>query len=100
MKVNIAMCRFTRLTNAFSNKFENHSHMVALYAVWYNSIGIHKNAQSDARDGVRHYGYEDLVGVVDEWEANQKDKRIKKPVLSFSQYQKTSRLLPRDLLIL
>jgi IS1 family transposase len=25
--------RFTRLTNAFSKKFENHAHMVAIYAV-------------------------------------------------------------------
>jgi IS1 family transposase len=35
--------RFTRLTNAFSKKFENHTHMVALYAVWYNWIRIHKS---------------------------------------------------------
>jgi IS1 family transposase len=34
--------RFTRLTNAFSKKFENHAHMVAIYAVWYNFIRIHK----------------------------------------------------------
>lgn len=34
--------RFTRLTNAFSKKFDNHAHMVALYAVWYNWIRIHK----------------------------------------------------------
>jgi IS1 family transposase len=34
--------RFTRLTNAFSKKFENHAHMVAIYAVWYNWIRIHK----------------------------------------------------------
>ena len=34
--------RFTRLTNAFSKKFENHAHMVAIYAVWYNCIRIHK----------------------------------------------------------
>lgn len=27
---------------AFSKKFENHRHMVALYAVWYNCIPIHK----------------------------------------------------------
>ena len=33
--------RFTRLTNAFSNKFENHAHMVAIYAVWYNLLRIH-----------------------------------------------------------
>lgn len=28
--------------SAFSKKFENHCHMVALYAVWYNFIRIHK----------------------------------------------------------
>jgi hypothetical protein len=32
----------TRLTNGFSKKFENHAHMVAIYAVWYNWIRIHK----------------------------------------------------------
>ena len=34
--------RFTRLTNAFSKKFESHAHMVAVYAIWYNFIRIHK----------------------------------------------------------
>lgn len=34
--------RFTRLTNAFSKKFENHVHMVAIYTVWYNFIKMHK----------------------------------------------------------
>jgi hypothetical protein len=34
--------RFTRLTNAFSEKFENHAHMVAVYAVWYNFLRVHK----------------------------------------------------------
>jgi len=36
------MRRFTRLTNGFSKKFENHMHMVALYTVWYNFIRVHK----------------------------------------------------------
>jgi hypothetical protein len=36
------MRRFTRLTNAFSKKFENHMHMVALYTVWYNYVKQHK----------------------------------------------------------
>lgn len=36
------MRRFTRLTNAFSKKFENHAHMVALYTVFYNFCKIHK----------------------------------------------------------
>ena len=33
------MRRFTRLTNAFSKKIENHCHSLALYFVWYNWIG-------------------------------------------------------------
>ena len=36
------MRRFTRLTNAFSKKFENHVHMVAIYTVFYNFVRIHK----------------------------------------------------------
>ncbi|UDL91698.1 IS1 family transposase [Mesorhizobium sp. PAMC28654] len=40
------MRRFTRLTNAFSKKFENHVHMVALYTVWYNFIRIHKTLKT------------------------------------------------------
>ena len=38
----MSMRRFTRLTNAFSKKFENHAHMVAIYAVHYNWLRIHK----------------------------------------------------------
>jgi IS1 family transposase len=34
--------RFTRLTNAFSKKFESHVHMVAIWTVWYNWVRIHK----------------------------------------------------------
>lgn len=37
------MRRFTRLTNGFSKKFENHMHMVALYTVWYNFVKQHKS---------------------------------------------------------
>ncbi len=36
------MRRFTRLTNGFSKKAENHGHMVALYSTWYNFARQHK----------------------------------------------------------
>jgi IS1 family transposase len=36
------MRRFTRLTNAFSKKFENHIHSVALYQMHYNFARIHQ----------------------------------------------------------
>lgn len=42
LTMRMQMRRFTRLTNAFSKKFENHAHMVALYTVWYNFVKIHK----------------------------------------------------------
>ena len=37
------MRRFTRLTNAFSKKLENHCHAIALYFVYYNFVKIHKS---------------------------------------------------------
>jgi IS1 family transposase len=43
LTMRMQMRRFTRLTNAFSKKFENHMHMVALYTVWYNYVKQHKS---------------------------------------------------------
>lgn len=46
LTMRMANRRFTRLTNAFSKKFENHAHMVAIYAVWYNFLRIHKTLRT------------------------------------------------------
>jgi hypothetical protein len=39
------MRRFTRLTNAFSKKVENHLHAIALHFMYYNYVRIHKTLQ-------------------------------------------------------
>ena len=36
------MRRFTRLTNAFSKKLDNHKAMIALHNMWYNFGRIHR----------------------------------------------------------
>jgi IS1 family transposase len=42
LTMRMQMRRFTRFTNAFSKRFENHMHMVALHTVWYNLVKLHK----------------------------------------------------------
>ena len=61
--------RFTRLTNAFSKKFENHAHMVAVYAVWYNWLRIHKTLRVTpamaANLGETVMDWSDIVAAMD-----------------------------------
>ena len=42
LTMRMSMRRFTRLTNAFSKKFQNHIHSVALHTVFYNFCRVHK----------------------------------------------------------
>jgi hypothetical protein len=42
LTMRMQMRRFTRLTNAFSKKFDNHCQALALYFVRYNFVKVHK----------------------------------------------------------
>lgn len=63
------MRRFTRLTNGFSKKVENHVHMVALYTVWYNFVKMHKTLKMTPAmaAGVSKtlWSMEDVVALID-----------------------------------
>jgi IS1 family transposase len=70
LTMRMAMRRFTRLTNAFSKKWENHVHMVALYTVWYNFVKQHKSLGGitpamAANVTDRLWSIEDIVVLID-----------------------------------
>src|SRR5205085_12418051 len=70
LTMRMAMRRFTRLTNAFSKKLENHAHMVALYTVWYNWMKIHKTLRvtpaMQAGLADRVFDMADLVALIEQ----------------------------------
>src|SRR5712692_1737770 len=70
LTMRMSMRRFTRLTNAFSKKLENHAHMVALYALWYNFVRIHKTLRTSPAMAAgiesRLWSMEDVVALIDE----------------------------------
>jgi len=69
LTMRMSMRRFTRLTNGFSKKFENHCHMVALYAAWYNLIRMHKTLRMSPAmaAGVtdRLWSMDDIIARID-----------------------------------
>ncbi len=69
LTMRMSMRRFTRLTNAFSKKAENHAHMVALYTCWYNFIRQHKTLRvapaMAAGLSDKLWGMENVVALID-----------------------------------
>jgi IS1 family transposase len=66
--------RFTRLTNAFSKKVENHAHSVALFAMYYNFVRIHKTLRTTPAMAAgitdRLWEIGGIVDVLEAWEAS------------------------------
>lgn len=73
------MRRFTRLTNAFSKKVENHAHAVALHFMHCNFVRIHKTLRvtpaMEAGVTDRLWEMSDLVALIEEREATQDHTR-------------------------
>ena len=75
LTMRMSMRRFTRLTNAFSKKFENHAHSVAIHFMYYNFVRLHETVRMTPAmaAGVTDKLWElsDMVRVIEEWEAMQ-----------------------------
>jgi IS1 family transposase len=69
LTMRMSMRRFTRLTNAFSKKFDNHVHALSLYFVFYNFCRIHKTLRVSpamaARITDRLWSLEDVIARID-----------------------------------
>jgi IS1 family transposase len=75
LTMRMSMRRFTRLSNGFSKKAENHAHSIAIHFMHYNFVRIHQTLRCtpamEAKVTDQLWSIEDMVAIVDEWEANQ-----------------------------
>jgi len=75
LTMRMGMRRFTRLTNGFSKKLENHLHMLSLYFVHYNFVRVHKSLRMTP--AMAAGGTKELRDM--EWLANLIDEAAPKP---------------------
>ncbi len=77
------MRRFTRRTNAFSKKAENHAHMVALYITKYNFARQHKTLRCSpvmaAGLSTTLWSMADVVALINEQTEPVKKREAYKP---------------------
>ena len=69
LTMRMSLRRFTRLTNAFSKKIDNHCHALALYFVFYNFVKIHKSLRVTPAMQVgleeQAWEMEDILALID-----------------------------------
>ncbi len=70
LTMRMSMRRFTRLTNGFSKKLDNHIHALALYFVHYNFCRIHKSLKTSPAmaAGISDtlWSLDDVIAKIDE----------------------------------
>jgi len=70
LTMRMSMRRFTRLTNGFSKKVENHAHAVALYFMHYNFARVHKTLRvtpaMEAGITNKIWSLEDMLALMDQ----------------------------------
>ena len=75
LTMRMAIRRFTRLTNAFSKKVENHAHSVAIHFMHYNFVRIHQSLRVTpamaAGVTTKLWDLVDMVRVIEDWEARR-----------------------------
>jgi hypothetical protein len=68
LTMRMSMRGFTRLTNAFSKKLENHAAMVALYFMFYNFGRVHQTLRvtpaMEAGIADHVWSIEEIVGLL------------------------------------
>ncbi len=78
LTMRMSMRRFTRLTNGFSKKAENHAHSVAIHFMHYNFVRIHQTLRvaPAMAAGVTQtlWSLTDMVRVIEDWEAARSAK--------------------------
>ncbi len=69
LSMSMGMRRFTRLTNAFSKKLENHIHALSIYFMHYNFVRIHQTLRCtpamEAKVTDNLWSLEDMVALVE-----------------------------------
>lgn len=85
LTMRMQMRRFTRLTNAFSKKIENHIHAISLHFMFYNFCRIHKSLRvtpaMQAGLTAKVWEVSDIVALIPQEEPKKRGPYKKKPTV-------------------
>jgi hypothetical protein len=75
LTMRMSMRRFTRLTNGFSKKIENHVCAFALHAMFYNFVRVHQTLKTTPAKAagvtLPVWTMFDMVDMIEAWEARE-----------------------------